>query len=75
MGWLWRGYGEAMEAMGSYLFIVLSHKLAMGWLWAGYGEAMGSYLFRGCFVKVSWVFRGGFVGDSWGFHGCFVDVS
>ena len=40
MGWLWRGYEEAIEPMGSYLFIVLGNKLAMGWLWAGYGLAM-----------------------------------
>ena len=38
MGRLWGGYGEAM---GSYVCINLTYRLAMGWLLGGYGEAMG----------------------------------
>ena len=38
MGRLWGGYGEAM---GSYVCINLTYRLAMGWLLGGYGEAKG----------------------------------
>ena len=45
-------YGEAMEAMGSYLSTVLGYKLAMGWLWAGYGEAIRFFSWFILFVSL-----------------------